>query len=104
MTDIGKTVWLPLLLAYIGRGVPDPAEQADQMLIEYRARFEQRAPGTAAHPPTMLGALDRAQWRQIATELSVCRGNKKAAAERLGVSRRTLYRILARQERLLKAG
>ena len=51
---------------------------------------------SAAEGQTLAANVELVQRDQILRVLHEVRGNKRAAAERLGVSRRTLYRRLAR--------
>jgi two-component system NtrC family response regulator len=53
----------------------------------------QVAPASIIDDRPALGELER---RYIALVLSECGGNKKKAAEKLGIDRRTLYRALER--------
>lgn len=59
---------------------------------EVQGQIEPRPMGLIDDRPT-LGELEK---RYIALVLSECGGNKKKAAERLGIDRRTLYRALER--------
>jgi two-component system response regulator HydG len=49
-------------------------------------------------PNSLSDDVDRVERESILRALNQVRGNKRAAAERLGVSRRTLYRRLARMQ------
>jgi transcriptional regulator with PAS, ATPase and Fis domain len=55
-----------------------------------------RSTESALQPKTLSDDIERAERESIFRVLHQVRGNKRAAAERLGVSRRTLYRRLAR--------
>jgi transcriptional regulator of acetoin/glycerol metabolism len=62
------------------------------------ARVASAQPEAAPAPPAGATAdgLDALERNHIVRVLEVVRGNKLAAARRLGISRRTLYRRLAR--------
>ena len=53
------------------------------------------APASIIDDRPTLGELER---RYIALVLAECGGNKKRAAEKLGIDRRTLYRAIERSE------
>jgi DNA-binding NtrC family response regulator len=53
-----------------------------------------RRPGTATQPPGADGRLDEVEREAIVEMLARCGGNRRLAAERLGISKRTLqYRL-----------
>ncbi|HWK11852.1 MAG TPA: sigma-54 dependent transcriptional regulator [Vicinamibacterales bacterium] len=56
--------------------------------------------GRNASPPSLTDDLDAVERDHIVRVLAEERGNKRAAAERLGLSRRTLYRRLERHQLL----
>lgn len=56
--------------------------------------------GRVASPPSLTDDLDAVERDHIVRVLAEERGNKRAAAERLGLSRRTLYRRLERHQLL----
>jgi two-component system, NtrC family, response regulator AtoC len=57
-------------------------------------RVREASPSEASPPPTRLDALAR---EHVHRTLEACGGNKTRAAEALGVDRRTLHRMLARE-------
>jgi transcriptional regulator of acetoin/glycerol metabolism len=63
---------------------------------------EQPAPRPAAVPEGQSQDLDAVERGHIVRVLAETRGNKLAAARRLGISRRTLYRRLERHGLLTK--
>ena len=56
--------------------------------------------GRAASAPSLTDDLDAVERDHIIRVLAEERGNKRATAERLGLSRRTLYRRLERHQLL----
>ncbi|NGZ02064.1 MAG: hypothetical protein CV090_03315 [Nitrospira sp. WS238] len=56
----------------------------------------QKGKSTPNHTPILPGTLKALQREQVAKMLEATRGNKERAARLLGISRRTLYRIIDR--------
>ena len=63
-----------------------------ELLDTSRLAEEIRGAGTDAAPGTLRAILDRTEKLEISAVFVVCDGNIDAAAERLGISRATLYR------------
>ncbi|MDA7951824.1 MAG: response regulator [Pirellulaceae bacterium] len=70
--------------------ITKPAD-ADQVLAAFSPREETKEELTAEfHPPT----LAQSEWEHMHSVLGQCNGNLTHAAEKLGISRRTLQRKL----------